>query len=461
VAGLIGICCKTVSRDKSDEWSQKFLNLLFLEENKQIRELSITPILLSLTCAVFYQTGRFYSKRSKLYEEGLEILLDKWDKSREIERDEIYHDLPLDRKLELLSYLAVKKFEQTRYVLFEQDELEKNIAEFLGIELRDSRAVLKAIQSQHGILIERAQKIWSFSHLTFQEYFAAKWFINHSDYSNLIIHIINKNWQEIFLLVLDQIKIADDLLLLMKDKTDYLVCTQTKLQDLLTWATEKSLISPENKIKNKARLFYISLYIDFFIDIDINNISDFELENLEDKSSSYIYLAHELNLRHDSTINCILNDAFTLLKVFNETIDFDLHPDEVDNIALCIEQDFDSILEFKVPFNLKRKLQKLKKQLPSHDGIWESNYQEWWKLQGELWMIELRKIMLKNFNMGHDWQFSKEETELLKQYYDANELIIQCLTSCGIVSGAVHQEIENTLFLPIAEIEKYNREKLD
>ncbi|ELS31540.1 MULTISPECIES: NACHT domain-containing protein [Pseudanabaena] len=101
---------KTVSRDKSDEWSQKFINLLFLEENKQIRELAITPILLSLTCAVFYKTGKFYSKRSKLYEECLEILLDKWDKSREIERDEIYRDLSLARKLELLSYLAVKKF---------------------------------------------------------------------------------------------------------------------------------------------------------------------------------------------------------------------------------------------------------------------------------------------------------------------------------------------------------------
>ena len=238
---------KTVSRDKSDEWTQKFLNSLFLEENKQIRELAITPILLSLTCAVFYQTGKFYSKRSKLYEEGLEILLDKWDKSREIERDEIYRDLSLARKLELLSYLAVKKFEQIQYVLFEQEELENNIADFLGIELRDSRAVLKAIESQHGILIERAQKVWSFSHLTFQEYFATKWFVNHSDDQNLTIHIIDKHWQEIFLLALEQIQFTDNLILLMKKETDCLVCTK-KLQDFLSWVTQKSLISPENKI---------------------------------------------------------------------------------------------------------------------------------------------------------------------------------------------------------------------
>ncbi|MEM8721901.1 MAG: hypothetical protein AAGE84_21825 [Cyanobacteria bacterium P01_G01_bin.39] len=105
--------------------AKEFLSQLFREENKPIRELAITPILLSLTCTVFQQTGKFYSKRSKLYEEGLELLLERWDKSREVERDEIYQDLSIEQKLELLSYVAVKKFEQEQYVLFEQEELER------------------------------------------------------------------------------------------------------------------------------------------------------------------------------------------------------------------------------------------------------------------------------------------------------------------------------------------------
>jgi predicted NACHT family NTPase len=141
---------KTVIGDESAgrARAQEFLGLLFLEENKPIRELAITPILLSLTCAVFHQTGKFYSKRSKLYEEGLELLLEQWDKSRSIERDEIYRDLSVERKLELLSYLAVKKFEQEQYVLFEQGEIEGYIAEFLGIGQRDSRVVLRAIEAR-------------------------------------------------------------------------------------------------------------------------------------------------------------------------------------------------------------------------------------------------------------------------------------------------------------------------
>ncbi|WP_335130586.1 hypothetical protein [Nostoc sp.] len=71
----------------------------------------------------------------------------QWDKSRSVDRDEIYRDLSVERKLELLSYVAVKKFEQQQYVLFEQEELEEYIGEFLGIEQRESRRVLQAIAS--------------------------------------------------------------------------------------------------------------------------------------------------------------------------------------------------------------------------------------------------------------------------------------------------------------------------
>jgi predicted NACHT family NTPase len=38
----------------------------------------------------------------------------------------------------------------------------------------DSEAVLKSIEWQHGLLVERSRRIYSFSHLTFQEYFTAR-----------------------------------------------------------------------------------------------------------------------------------------------------------------------------------------------------------------------------------------------------------------------------------------------
>ena len=98
--------------------AQKFLEQLFREENKPIRELAITPSLLSSICAVFHQTVKFYSKRSKLYEEGLELLLELWDKWREMERDKIYRVFcESNENLELLIYLAVKSLSRLSRII--------------------------------------------------------------------------------------------------------------------------------------------------------------------------------------------------------------------------------------------------------------------------------------------------------------------------------------------------------
>ena len=163
--------------EQGAELTVKFLSKLRLHENKQTAELVVTPILLSLICGVFNDLKDLPPKRSVLYEQEINLLLEKWDKKRGVRRDlgsEAYRKLSVGEKKKLLSYLAARKFEQEQYVLFEQCELQGYIAEYLGISTKDSEAVLEAIEAQHGLLVERAQGIWSFSHLTFQEYFTAQ-----------------------------------------------------------------------------------------------------------------------------------------------------------------------------------------------------------------------------------------------------------------------------------------------
>ncbi|NJL21044.1 MAG: hypothetical protein HC895_09850 [Leptolyngbyaceae cyanobacterium SM1_3_5] len=62
--------------------------------------------------------------------------------------------------------------------------------------------------------------------------------------------------------------------------------------------------------------------------------------------------------------------------------------------------------------------------------------------------------MVKHRNIGHNWEFSDAQKKLLQQYYDANLLLVNCLSSECDVSLAVREEIEETLLLPIAEIKK-------
>ncbi|MBD2018517.1 NACHT domain-containing protein [Microcoleus sp. FACHB-53] len=205
--------------EQGAELTVKFLDKLKLPDNKQTAELAVTPILLSLACWIFGDLKDLPPKRSDLYEQGINLLLEKWDEKRGVRRElgsEAYRKLSVGEKKKLLSYLAARKFEQEQYVLFEQGELQGYIAEYLEISTEDSEAVLDAVAAQHGLLIERAQGFWSFSHLTFQEYFTAKWFCDRADWNALVKHIRTEYWREVFLLGVGIVKSADKLLCLMK-----------------------------------------------------------------------------------------------------------------------------------------------------------------------------------------------------------------------------------------------------
>ena len=409
----------------------KFLEQLFLESNKPIRELAITPILLSLTCVVFHSTEKFYSKRSKLYEEGLELLLEQWDKSREIERDEIYRDLSVERKLELLSYLAVKKFEQTQYVLFEQTEIEGYIAEFLGIGPRDSRTVLRAMEAQHGLLIERSQKVWSFSHLTFQEYLVAKAMINSPDFPNIrtikssvLEYITRENWREVFYMMSEALERADSLLLSMKDFADSLLANDSKLQDILIWLNNKSKSIKSSHQQNAIRA---------------------------------LYLARVLN--SVPNITSLVSDPFHKFRTLSKVLDWNIS--DSNEIELIIDRLMYYLIE-KVTFSetLKETISriemltaleintKFRSRLLSIVNILHLRGKDYRVLKS------LHNIAIEYRNIGHRWVLSNPQKDLFCQYYTANDILLYCLMSECNIDTNVREELKKTLLLPFAVISK-------
>jgi len=475
---------KAVETDESAGLTkaQEFLEQLFREENKSIRELAITPILLSLTCAVFHETGKFYSKRWMLYKKGLELLLEKWDKSREIERDKIYLDLPVERKLELLSYLAVKKFEQTQYVLFEQTEIEGYIAEFLEIGQPESGALLRAMEAKHGLLIERAEEVWSFSHLTFQEYLTAKWFADHrADCQGLANHITEKHWREVFLLVTGMMNRADDLVQLMKQNIDLLLVKHNKIQKFLAWVNHKTC-SVKNTYNPAAKRLPRFHFRDDYHDIECkkaairafyyelalapnhnHNLAVSLYRNLISKFSNNFGLHGEPEHRLSSEfeLSCVIEPGLARYLHFASDLAI------VDADDLAIDAALDSNLDYvcsridKLELReLIREISELKNQIPPKEqGI--NIFEEWWKLNGKNWSEQLRSIMVKFRNIGHNWDLEPEELELLEKYYNANKLLVDCLNSGCSVNNEVREAIEDTLLLPIVEIEKRKREKTD
>jgi DNA-binding Xre family transcriptional regulator len=443
---------KAVMRDESGGLAKarEFLEQLFLEVNKPIRELTITPILLSLTCAVFHQTGKFYSKRSKLYEEGLELLLEKWDKSREIDRDEIYRDLSVERKLELLSFLAVKKFEQEQYVLFEQAEIEGYIAEFLEIGQRDSRSVLRAMEKHHGLLIQRAEKVWSFSHLTFQEYLVAKWFCDRADVTDLVNATTDHYWREVFLLVTEMSSDVEKFLGALKYEIDLLSNSKPLLTSFLAYIECKSLsVQTELQIPYSLtiiRTFYFEMCLlcvlggqglaisaGFKSGEPIPDVIDLDSTLIRTFISGNIWIGGRERFHGE-----MKNKVSNFVKVFDVNACQNAYED-----------------------NLKCFLEDLRDRLPSCDDDLDGCF-SWWQENGHVWLSDLHNVIkYRQLFYIYGEHLSEEEKNPFSKYHILNWLLLDCLNSSCSVTSNVRQQIEDTLLLPIAEIEKRKREKAE
>ena len=97
---------------------------------------------------------------------------------------------------------------------------------------------------------------------------------------------------------------------------------------------------------------------------------------------------------------------------------------------------------------LNQVLRQLKEQLPNPNDD-EKIFKQWWKENGQAWTEELKALAIAHRYAGHDWHFTHHQKQLLKQYYEANKLLVDCLNSGCQVTDGVRQQIEETLLLVI------------
>ncbi len=427
---------------ESEKLALELTGQLQQPENKQIAELAVTPVLLNLICSVFQgERGNLPKNRADLYKKGLRDLLEGLDESKGVQREPISEELTPEAKEDLLAYLAVTLFEANDYFP-QQETLENLIIEHFQISRSKAIKVLKSIEEQSGLIVERSEGFWSFSHLTFQEYFTAKWFCDRADWEGLVSHILDKRWREVFLLTVGITESADDLVRLMKKQIDEMVNTE-KLQNCLKWLKHKAY-SISNKVPSKIaaiRAYYFSLSIAFDRAMALEDVVSFNLvfndtlsQALVQHSAPELEIDRALELSLDRALDIASNPDFEITLKFANTRSLYLH--------------FTHVLDSEANSDLKADLQKLKAQLPSPKDT--GSFKLWWAKNSLSWIQELREIM-KNRSIGHDWQLNRQEKKLLEQYSDANKLLVHCLNIYSKVSYQVRKEVEEKLLLPIAD----------
>jgi hypothetical protein len=436
--------------DQQAKTGEKCWELLEKPENQAAKELAHTPLLLTFLCLVYDRSQNFPNNRSVLYKKALRILLEEWASEKRILREEIYQGLHTELEELLLSEIAYTGFASNR-LFFSQSEIVDQIKTFLAGNLNapqhlDGEAVLNAIAIQQGILVERAEDVFSFSHLTLQEYLTAQYIDDHRLVEKLVSeHLIDQRWKEVFLLVAGVIRGGtDDLLLFMEREVQKYINTP-KLQALLNWAEEVTVGSQgDYKPVGKravaialAKAFSIAIALDYAYAKAFAYALEYAKANVNaltyayTNANSYAYaITIENDKTYTSTVTKVITNRITnpiSYVIFNIT----KYIDEVSKLNI-----YNQKLNFTL---LVTRLKALQAKIPDDKQPKQAHL---------AFAKKLIETLLNGLNLTPEMiNLSKEEIKALENYLYANHLIIQCKEAAVRVSPATWEGIEARMLL--------------
>lgn len=166
-------------------------------EHHEIRRLAVNPLLLSIIAMVHRSKVVLPKRRANLYDECTQVLLEHWDEAKGITGI-----LSAQQKRLLLEPIAAKMHFRDTTELSRQDVeaiLEAGLPS-VGIDQRLASEFLDMVRERSGLLIERAPDVFSFAHLTFQEYLAARHLLLIGEEELLLEHATDEKWREVVLL---------------------------------------------------------------------------------------------------------------------------------------------------------------------------------------------------------------------------------------------------------------------
>jgi energy-coupling factor transporter ATP-binding protein EcfA2 len=395
--------------------------------HERAKELTQTPLLLTLLCALYQHSCSLPINRASLYERSLRISLEQETAEPAVPQEDLNEGLNTRRKEMMLSKIAHDAFQAERWFLPKQ-ELINQIEQWLGEILPDETSidgadVLKFLEQQPGILVALGEDNYSFSHLTLQEYLTAQYIDDHRQIEPFVCeHLTDKRWREVFLLLAEIMgSRTDELLLSMEKEAQKYIHTPT-LQALLDWA-EGATTGSEGDFTPAAKRA-----------IAIAKAKAYGITRSDAYSITYTDTDILANALADAKTYAIANanviaqaKAYARSDVIEDTI---AYIDELDKLKIFRDVDFAGVIS---------ELEARKTGAPTDEQPPEvrqafANYivQSW----------------LDALNLSPELvSLSTEEAEALRNYFYANWLIVQCKQAAVGVSSKVWEAIEDRMLL--------------
>jgi hypothetical protein len=410
-------------KDQEAQTADQCWQLLRQPEYQAAKELAQTPLLLTLLCAVYDKSLSFPKNRAALYGEALDVLLKEWAAEKRLHRDPVYQELSIELERELLADIAYESFESDQ-LFFNKREVTSRIKAFLVSNLNapkhlDGEKVLEAIEVQQGILVERARNAYSFSHLTFQEYLTAQYIVDNQQIEQIVsAHLTNERWREVFLLIAGLVpgrRGANSLLLLMEKQTQVykkILLKEWNFLPILQWASEltkdsKNIYKPTAK---QALAVYLAIVrVRSYVDHPSLATSSLLL-----KIEEFVDLVDpDLAKRLYCAIDSSTIPEFERQEIFS--------PDKSNSFINEVE-----MLGIEIPKGQHRRIDKAVEQ-------------DLLKIWFDAFQLDIEMVLL----ILHEYK----RILLLKKYFHALKLIVQCKNAAVRVSPEVWAEIEERMMM--------------
>ncbi len=402
-------------------------DILQADKNNGWGELANVPLLLSLLCLVYQGLSEFPRKRSDLYEEAVQALLTDWDEERDISRDAISVQLSVSKIEDLYAYLAFHTFEKNELLIKERRLtrlVETYLQDVLHIDAPNGRKVLQKMKEQHGLLMEQARRIYAFSHLTVQEYFTARYIIDHGLEQQLMTHVGDERWNVVFLLVVEILDDATEFCEQYLQTLETMIAVDKQIFSIMSWIEYKQKqlnLDYKDEAVRAYLLFQISGLTKFRYyntSVDLHRYLDeklsFALEFLFNFSFMPVYFNDKANARYfKSMINYAqeLADKFDLFVLKRDLdVDFGVDKNGLDNLA--------------------GKRQLFKDIVQKSEPKWNPNQQ----------------MIITKDELGECLDINEEQAQLLTLYLEANLLLIRCIEEIADVFK--RQVIKSQVLLP-------------
>ncbi|WP_415957578.1 NACHT domain-containing protein [Streptomyces sp. 021-4] len=177
---------------------------LQLDQNLTLRDLARTPLLCAVICALHRRRDGFLPEtRWSLYRSALEMLLGQRDRRRRIGDPEGI-DLSVEEHTQLLQRIAVRLVREGQSEFTREQALRQLGRALAGMERVSAQGppakILTHLLNRSGLLQERTGNTYQFIHRTFQDYLAAKEFVEDDHLNELLRHADEETWQDVILL---------------------------------------------------------------------------------------------------------------------------------------------------------------------------------------------------------------------------------------------------------------------